>query len=687
MHDRVTGRERDPGDVLTPHVVIASRFTGPDSPTLGRDHRDWTSDGHQGAAGRLMGPATPGEVTTTALREIGQRVRAGNVRELAETSPLLPRVDVQEDRDGRDEAIEQVLPWLRMLFAQPRQRLRVTAEVTHVARSRRVTPRSVVHLAGHSELWGRKTVRGVEPLRLLSERPEDELDIYENRVVRSALSESCAHLDRRLQAVGDVDDYLQQLEAVIDRLQQRPWRVTHRLSLLLEEAIPDLADREAVSERRKALADLRGKLGALQDDPFCRAVRLLPGSSSEVRWTNLLSDDARYRRAAELLLSLRRESAGQDAMDGDPVAPLLADMTAYCALLLIRALHGAEWLPQTDWQPQAGTAGGFQRGQERASVTWTPDHELVLGIRDRHVRVVPIVQPLRQVRDIVALQSLLDDIRNAISEAAPGTGPGTVVLLYPGDGSVPPQWPRTLQIRMASLPGEALEPDTLGVLPVGPLEADSSERIQRLVNSLTYGAAWQKHYPPRLSAPAALLQAAVAVTAGAMVADGDGALLLRPLTAGETSAVHSVLQRAEARDLAQRQVHTQSAELVRQQLLASAAQLATLLQCPACDSDGDVRDFHPRERETFWMSCRSCSTAWGLRPCSRCPANFGVWHAAGVQPPAERPPGWLDDTYGAEMLAMPCWADPQGPSVCPACASCPAAGRQPCVRCDREGSH
>lgn len=81
------------------------------------------------------------------------------------------------------------------------------------------------------------------------------------------------------------------------------------------------------------------------------------------------------------------------------------------------------------------------------------------------------------------------------------------------------------------------------------------------------------------------------------------------------------------------------------------------------------------------MSCRGCSTQWGLRPCQGCGTRYPVWKPAGVQAPDSRGPGWLDDTYGAEMLAMPCWADPDGPSICPACATCPAAGRRVCSRC------
>lgn len=550
MHDRVSGSERDPQDLLIPHVVVASRFSGPSAPSVGSDQRSWVTSADAPGSGRLMGPALPGEVTATALREIGQRFRESDVLDLIEMSPLLPRLDIQEDIDGRDDAIKHGVRWLQALFAQPRKRLRTVAEVTHVARSRRVTPRSMVHLAGHSELWGRKTVRGVEPLRLLSERPEDDLDIYENRVARSALQDSCTHLDRRLQAVVDVDDYMHRLEAVIDRLRDRPWRVTRRLSLLLEEAIPEPSERLAISDRRKQLAELRRQLGALQDDPLTRAVRPVPGSSSEIRWTNLLSDDARYRRAAELWLRLRPDRAPVTQDRVDPIEPLLSDLTAYCCLLLIRALHDADWFPSTEWQPRAGTSTRFEKEGSRASLGWTDDNALLLDVGGRRVRLVPLVQPLRQVNDVVALQSFLDDVRRALPAEE------TVVLLYPGDGSVPPEWPAGLAVRLCSLPGEALASEPLGALPVGPLEADSSERVQRLINGLTYGLTWQTGYPGRLSAPAPLLATVADASGGAIALASQEALLMRPMTLGEQAGITRVLQAAAVREEAQRQIRT-----------------------------------------------------------------------------------------------------------------------------------
>jgi hypothetical protein len=101
--------------------------------------------------------------------------------------------------------------------------------------------------------------------------------------------------------------------------------------------------------------------------------------------------------------------------------------------------------------------------------------------------------------------------------------------------------------------------------------------------------------------------------------------------------------------------------------------LGALQTCPVCAAEGERESGFAFEADCFSCTCGSCITQWGLRRCARCGERFPYLAPPLPQraEPAPSGPEWLDQMYGADVLAEPCRVcAAAGVYVCPQCSQC-----------------
>ena len=104
--------------------------------------------------------------------------------------------------------------------------------------------------------------------------------------------------------------------------------------------------------------------------------------------------------------------------------------------------------------------------------------------------------------------------------------------------------------------------------------------------------------------------------------------------------------------------------------LTGLKQLSALfLKCPTCGTEANsINDFELRGRDSFHCTCNSCSTFWSIQKCSSGHCYPIMLPSGDFFEICEEIPGWVDRTYGADILAVPGKKqDDSWGFVCPDC--------------------
>ena len=224
-----------------------------------------------------------------------------------------------------------------------------------------------------------------------------------------------------------------------------------------------------------------------------------------------------------------------------------------------------------------------------------------------------------------------------------------------------------------------------GLVPVSPLDVDSTERMIRTVRwSLLRADLYA--YPARVRAGHDTVQ--VLRSAGSKyfrtTSVPNELVVVGVPSEHEVDAIcRAAGQKVGTLPVNLRHDVSVELELVATALTVGIRRTAPLFRCPTCGVDLGVR-ISSRDGGGFWCDCDSCGTAWESAQCGGCSSQFPV-----VQPPLQHPSDrtdvvWVDRTYGGDVASEPCWAtDTSSRFVCPECDMCSASDqdRNDCVRC------
>lgn len=192
---------------------------------------------------------------------------------------------------------------------RPRDYLRHEEEVERIDRVRRIASGAAAHLGAHPEHWERRRLGTVEPRAILARRLDEELDIYENRVLAASVLETKVWVRRRIGQVNRARDRAERIDRLLKSAlaHDRHW-VVKRIANLAGHDVNWEGLQATANETLDGLHRLDRRLGRLLDSSLFRGLpRHLP-RLGRLHETNVLANDVRYRRAVLMLKAVRKNS-------------------------------------------------------------------------------------------------------------------------------------------------------------------------------------------------------------------------------------------------------------------------------------------------------------------------------------------------------------------------------------------
>lgn len=627
---------------------------GEDEGVLGR----WPDDLDTDAAVRLA--EAVGEAATWAAMEVTPPV-AQKLAERARPQPL-------------DLAILLHLRHLQHVCHRPRLHLRIEEERLPVARARRWPVRAVADLVSHPGDWEHRTLRSIQPARLLARRIEDDWNLYENRVAVRLVDKLLAYLARRLEELRKIEEVLLAGQNHSDEMQRTSFRRAQRISVLWSETLESKTEDELRTTMRRLRLAQRD-LQTLLDSPLYGHVPRRATVSLSLKPTNILVNDPHYRKVAALWRAWVKYGHKRQETHRQRAARREAEGRAWDRFVLhlvVRAFHTLGWHAE-----QQRGAWALQRaGWGSVQVEVGPLGVIRLRAGDACLRLLPLCATLAAVTaaDLAPILHAWDK------------GKGDLIVVHVG---------KVL---------DADDPDRASGWPYGgrasffacsPWGIDSEERMSRIVSgwlARTAGLSYPVHAQLR-GLPA------LPRSWGWVEHKDDQVVALRAPSNAELTEAREWTTRV-ARDLANK---AQRAKQARQAFPkapgravgdfgdfvdAARDHLGHLHLCPVCDGEGRVAPRPGKMKDgadaAWWAVCADCGSEWGLRPCTACQARYrAIRPQVGIAVEAiaksTLPLDWPDKVLGRDVWAQPCRANPARHFRCPECGAC-STGR--CRDCD-----
>lgn len=664
--------------------------------------------------GSFAAPQLPSEFDAGAIVALGRILddlinHGAGLHAWLRTAPLVPGMSKRTEVLTFEHDIAEHLAALEAVCHRPRTYLQVEVERVPAARARRVPVKSLNYLAAHMEDWEQVTLCGVRPRRVLALVPDDEIDIYENRVAARLVDHLDAYLRHRIQEVKRLNRFFLEAADYGEDAAVGWHRRRHRIFSLWGLEADDAAVLKSTRTLR-LLERLQRQVAGLKDSRLHRAVPKRTQLGTSLTQTNILANDPRYVRVARLWHLWARNGHARPRSSAQVYAEqqaLCRGFTAFCVLLLVHALDQLHYTCNSGEALRPGSALLLESPQDACVLEWKTDDTLVLRTvaGPALLRIIPLPSMLK---GLLAIRP--QEIAALLGAAQPGT-----LILYP---AAPLD-----AVNATALPGAARlhsigndlakEQVGIGALPVSPWSIASVERVARALRYALLAPQFLA-YPPAFDALDGELLAFR--TLPFVATDGKRWKLTRPPRRQEQAQLRLDTVLGDAQLEAERQRHelsrvmqerranldndrirgslneqkTRLDRLVKEAEAHYAAltqfkesfersveKLLSLLLCPICGQveQEPYRGFQAHDG-TFQCACAACETTWGSKTCIHCRTRFAfMWPKVALPPLEERPStaGWVDDLLGCDVLAVPCARSPAlEPSyICPACGDCP----------------
>ena len=640
----------------------------------------WTRDGGRfgdGTAGLPEGTIAlgrwPAELETDAVVRLAEAVGESASREvMAATPPVAQKLAERARPQPLDLEIARHLRHLQHVCHRPRLHLRVEEERLPVSRARRIPVRAVADLVSHPGDWEHRTLRSIQPSRVLARQIEDEWNLYENRVAVRLVDHLLAYLAKRLEELRKIKEILDASRDYSEQMQRSSYRRAARISELWSDTLESKTEEE-LSRTMQRLELAQRDLQSLLDATLYRQVPRRQSVALSLKPTNILVNDPHYRKVALLWRAWvkyghkRQETQQQRAKRRSNEA---ACWDRFALHLVVRALVGLGW----SLQPLGPGRWRASRGG-RVDVSVLQDRGGVIRLGSiQTLALVPLCADLSGA-DPSLLQGHIEELDSNKAE---------VVLLHVGevtdlaDGDRAAGW--TFHGRTA-------------LFGCTPWSIDSEERMARLLrvwlvraatptypvatsvrglDQLPTGWSWVRYVAPDLVAVRAPSRSELAEAAAWTV---------------ERAKKHDVLARRakaakQAYPVAPREALRRFGEFQEE----APSQLTGLEECPVCGEHGVVEPRLGRRSDgadaTWWAMC-TCGTEWGTRPCTSCGARFHALAAdVGVDLKAAAADttaaDWPDRVLGRDVWAQPCRGGLAGEYRCTECGACSTGN---CAHC------
>lgn len=507
-----------------------------------------------------------------------------------------------------EAALDAEFGVLEAVCHAPRMLLRYDEERVVVSRARRVSPRTVSDLVSRPVDWEHRTLRGIRPARVLAVTTEDEVDLYENRMVARLIDRLLVALTLRVDQLREILALLAEGHDFTDETCGSHWRV-RRMSIAWARVQGSNELCAAIEKTHRRVCGLLRKVRSLTSSPLYQHVPRTACVEDSLRGTNVLANDARYRRLATLwrrLVEARRDSADARGDEAARRASSSQRFDSFAFMLVAQALSNLGY----SLVSEEGRSTRLRSVRGELRVSRHADGSVILesGARQFVVVALPVAATVGE------LSLLWTALRTSGHRDA-------LYLLY-GRPSV---------LRVAGVCDGDTRRGLSGwesprALLVSPWVLDSVERVARVVGAWDVSGRLES-YPPSVSTKAASMGEWTTRPLWVDVS-ASGLSVTRPMTPAERSAAIEALDRAATPRERARPQHERDQAL--RQLLEKTADVTWLTRCPVCESEGRLSiegrgmDLERLSDRTFWCKCLDCEASWGLRRCGRCSGRFAV---------------------------------------------------------------
>ncbi len=204
--------------------------------------------------------------------------------------------------------IENTLPSLEAIVNDPQKFIKENAEVVGVEKARKITYRSVEHMAQHTEnIRSVDAGGGIQPKKVLNMFIDDELKIYENRFIMTLVKRLQTFIELRYKYISEHSD-TRNSDVVSVSSEVKLGDVTFEYETKMKIIVPsdDEGQRDANRDLLNRLTLLRKRVTYLTTSRFMLEMRKATPVSDPIQQTNIMRLNYDYQNAYKLWMFLGR---------------------------------------------------------------------------------------------------------------------------------------------------------------------------------------------------------------------------------------------------------------------------------------------------------------------------------------------------------------------------------------------
>lgn len=243
------------------------------------------------------------DLISNSFIEISEELSSiDTIDDVSEIIPMLRNFDKRLEITNYDNFVHEHLFHLEEICRQPAYHLSREETKVSISRAKRITVKSINHLAAHSEDWARRRIRGVEPKNILSETIEYDLQIYENKVTAKLIDKLLKYCaDRIVNDIEVVENFEKKIAKIVDDMKvtedQDFWykkrdRDYHKISSLLVTIEKSMKQLDTL---KKYILKIQNRLFSLLSTDLYLANKNNLLSSDSIDRTNLFDNHQHYR--------------------------------------------------------------------------------------------------------------------------------------------------------------------------------------------------------------------------------------------------------------------------------------------------------------------------------------------------------------------------------------------------------
>lgn len=608
----------------------------------------------------------PDELETDAVLRLAEAVGdEPSWMEYASTPPVAQKLAERARPRELDLEIIRQLPHLQHVCLRPRLYLRVEEERVPVSRARRTPVRAVADLVSHPGDWEHRTLRSIQPSRVLARQIEDEWNLYENRVAVRLVDRLLVYLAKRLEELRKIKEVLDESRDYSEEMRRTSFRRARRVSELWSSTLESKTEQE-LTETMRQLELAQRDLLVLLDSPLYHRVPRRQTVALSLKPTNILVNDPHYRKVAKLWRAWVKFGHKRQETHQQRSERMQREAQAWDRFVLHLVVRAVASL---GWDIEAGEDDEWRISREG----WTP-----VSIKAGPNGIVELRAQVRLRLLPICAHLGGPDGRSLAHEVKTWDGlDGEIAVVHVGGEAKVPN------VDLATGWSFGHRAVLFGCSPWG---IDSEERMARLINGWLSRAAIPA-YPVGttivdLPNPPA--------GSGWLRYENTHLVALRSPDAAELRLAHSwAAKQAKEMDIKARQ-----AKAARQAFpVAPRNAIKAFLTfvdrtdsafggidiCPVCGGQGIIEPRPGNKADgsdaTWWAMCGDCASEWGLRPCTRCGSRYralavqtglDLERVAGETSPVD----WPDKVLGRDVWAQPCGSGASGRFRCPDCGGC-----------------